>query len=312
MSYPQEVVVTEVCPRDGFQSLPENIPTEEKIAIINDLLDCGYKQIEVTSFVHPKAIPQLQDAAEVLKGINRKDGVKLRALVPNLKGLERAIDAGVDKAKLMLSATDSHSISNANSKTFEAMDKFIPLIERAESSPIVISGSISVVFGCPYEGDVPISRIIEICDRYVDLGINDLSLADTTGMANPVQVKKVISAIRDKYPDMKLSLHLHNTRGMAFANAIAGLEMGITDFDSSVAGLGGCPYAPNASGNISSEDLIHGFEEMGIKTGIDLDKVIEIGKRLQGRFPSNADSFILKAGKRSDLHLAPKEQSKLG
>lgn len=312
MSYPREVVVTEVCPRDGFQSLSENIPTEEKIAIINDLMDCGYKQIEVTSFVHPKAIPQLKDAAEVLQGIRRDKGVKLRALVPNLKGLERAIEAGVDKAKLMLSATDSHSISNANSTTFEAMDKFIPLVERAKDSPIVISGSISVIFGCPYEGDVPISRILEICDRYVALGITDLSLADTTGMANPVQVKRVIGAIRDKYPDMKLSMHLHNTRGMAFANAVAGLEMGITDFDSSVAGLGGCPYAPNASGNISSEDLIHGFEEMGISTGIDLDKVIEIGKKLQGRFPSNADSFILKAGKRSDLHIAPKEQEKMG
>lgn len=312
MSYPQEVVITEVCPRDGFQSLSENIPTEEKIDIINDLLDCGYKQIEVTSFVHPKAIPQLKDAAEVLQGIKRNENVKLRALVPNLRGLERAIEANVDKAKLMLSATDSHSINNANSKTFDAMDKFIPLIERAENSPIVISGSISVVFGCPYEGDVPLSRILEICERYVALGINDLSLADTTGMANPVQVKKVIGVIRDKYPDMKLSLHLHNTRGMAFANAIAGLEMGIKDFDSSVAGLGGCPYAPNASGNISSEDLIHGFEEMGIHTGIDLDKVVTIGKKLQGQFPSNADSFILKAGKRSDLHLAPKEQSKLG
>lgn len=312
MSYPQEVVITEVCPRDGFQSLSENIPTEEKIDIINDLLDCGYKQIEVTSFVHPKAIPQLKDAAEVLQGIKKNENVKLRALVPNLRGLERAIEANVDKAKLMLSATDSHSINNANSKTFDAMDKFIPLIERAENSPIVISGSISVVFGCPYEGDIPLSRILEICERYVALGINDLSLADTTGMANPVQVKKVIGVIRDKYPDMKLSLHLHNTRGMAFANAIAGLEMGIKDFDSSVAGLGGCPYAPNASGNISSEDLIHGFEEMGIHTGIDLDKVITIGKKLQGQFPSNADSFILKAGKRSDLHLAPKEQSKLG
>lgn len=312
MSYPQEVVVTEVCPRDGFQSLSENIPTEEKIDIINDLLECGYKQIEVTSFVHPKAIPQLKDATEVLRGIKRNENVKLRALVPNLRGLERAIEANVDKAKLMLSATDSHSINNANSKTFDAMDKFIPLIERAENSRIVISGSISVVFGCPYEGDVPLSRILEICERYVALGINDLSLADTTGMANPVQVKKVIDIIREKYPEMKLSLHLHNTRGMAFANAIAGLEMGIKDFDSSVAGLGGCPYAPNASGNISSEDLIHGFEEMGIYTGIDLDKVITIGKKLQGQFPANADSFILKAGKRSDLHLAPKEQSKLG
>lgn len=312
MSFPKNVTITEVCPRDGFQSLPESIPTEDKIEIINQLMECGFKQIEVTSFVHPKAIPQLKDAGEVLAGINRKPGVILRALVPNLRGLERAIEARVDKVKLMLSATDSHSISNANRPTFEAMEAFVPLVERAKEANVTVSGSISVIFGCPYEGDVPFERIDEICKRYIDLGIFDISLADTTGMANPVKVKRIVSHLKENFPELTFSMHLHNTRGMAFANAIAGLEEGIVDFDSSVAGLGGCPYAPKASGNIASEDIIHGFEEMGIDTGIDLDKVIEIGKSLQERFPQYSDSFILKAGKCSDLHLAPKSQKKLG
>ncbi|MCM3568954.1 hydroxymethylglutaryl-CoA lyase [Neobacillus mesonae] len=312
MNYPTEVNITEVCPRDGFQSLSEFIPTEEKIQLINELIDCGFKQIEVTSFVHPKAIPQLKDASEVLQGIKRKKDVKLRALVPNLRGLERAIDAGVDKVKLMLSATDSHSISNANCKTFDAMKGFETLVKRAHDSSVGISGSISVIFGCPFEGDVSMDRIIEICKRYIDLGIYNLSLADTTGMANPIKIKRIVEEIHENFPELGLSLHLHNTRGMAFANAIAGLEAGIKDFDSSVGGLGGCPYAPNASGNIASEDLIHGFEEMGIKTGIDLDKVINIGDKLQKMFPSYANSFILKAGKCSDLHLPPIAQEKLG
>ncbi|WP_209124274.1 hydroxymethylglutaryl-CoA lyase [Alkalihalobacillus sp. BA299] len=312
MSYPNEVTITEVCPRDGFQSLPDSIPTDEKIEIVNKLIDCNYKQIEITSFVHPKAIPQLKDATEVVQGIKRNNSVKLRALIPNLRGLDRAIVAGVDKVKLMLSASDSHSLNNANSKTFDAMKGFESLVKRASESTVIVSGSISVAFGCPYEGEVPIERLSAICERYIDLGILDLSLADTTGMANPFKVKQVIRVLREKYPQLKFSLHLHNTRGMAFANAVAGLEEGVTDFDSSVAGLGGCPYAPNASGNIASEDLIHGFEEMGINTGVDLDKLINIAKILEGKFPIQSDSFILKAGKCSDLHIAPKEQKKLG
>ncbi|WLD93708.1 hydroxymethylglutaryl-CoA lyase [Alkalihalobacillus sp. AL-G] len=312
MQMPGEVTITEVCPRDGFQSLPNSIDSIDKIKIINDIIDCGYKQIEVTSFVHPKAIPQLRDAEEVVTQISRKNNVKLRALVPNLRGLERAINAGVDKVKLMLSATDSHSLSNANCKTVEAMDGFVPLVERAEDSQVAVSGSISVAFGCPYEGLVPVDRLLMICEKYLELGINDLSLADTTGMGNPFQVQKVIGALRREFPEMRFSMHLHNTRGMAFANAVAGLEVGVTDFDSSVAGLGGCPYAPNASGNIASEDLIHGFEEMGIKTGIDLDKVISVARSLEQQHKPYTNSFLLKAGKNSDLHIKPKGQEKLG
>jgi hydroxymethylglutaryl-CoA lyase len=308
----KEITVTEVCPRDGFQSIPEMIPAEEKAAYINRMIECGFKQIEVTSFVHPKAVPQLKDASEVLQLVNRKPGVKLRALIPNLRGLDRAIDAGIDKVKLMLSATDSHSRHNANATTFEAIKGFEPLVQRAADSPVQVGGSISVAFGCPYEGDVPVERHIEITKRYEQLGITDISLADTTGMANPVKLKRIVEVLKETFPHFRFSLHLHNTRGMAFANAVAGYEAGIVDFDSSAAGLGGCPYAPNASGNIATEDLVHGFEEMGINTGINLDRVLEVAKLLQQRFPVQSDSFILKAGKCSDLHIAPSGQVKIG
>jgi hydroxymethylglutaryl-CoA lyase len=307
----REVIITEVCPRDGFQSVSEWIPTEEKVRIINQLMDCGYKQIEVTSFVHPKAIPQLKDADEVLKRIKRSEHVKLRALVPNTRGLERAIASGVDKVKLMLSASDSHSISNANCKTEEAFLKFVPLVELAEKSDMKVSGSISVAFGCPYEGEIPVERLVMICERYRSLGIKEVSLADTTGMANPLRIKNNVRELMRRFPDFTFSLHLHNTRGMAFANAVAGWEEGIIHFDSSAGGLGGCPYAPGASGNLASEDLIHGFEEMGIHTGVSLNSVLEAAKDIQQSLPHYVDSFVLKAGKCSDLSASPMTQQKV-
>ena len=265
----------------------------------------------MTSFVHPKAIPQLKDADEVLKQVKRVKDVKFRALVPNVRGLERAIAVGVDKAKLMLSASDSHSLSNANCTTEDALKNFEPLLALAKQSNIAISGSISVAFGCPYEGDVPVERLAMICERYRSFGITEVSLADTTGMANPEKIKRNVRALRALFPEITFSLHLHNTRGMAFANAVAGYEEGIIHFDSSAGGLGGCPYAPGASGNIASEDLIHGFEEMGIETNLSLDKVLEAAKYVQQLLPQAVDSFLLKAGKCSDLSASPKGQKKV-
>lgn len=307
----QAVILTEVCPRDGFQSISEWIPTETKVDIINRLIDCGFKQLEVTSFVHPKAIPQLRDSDDVLQQIKRVDGVKLRALVPNVRGLERAIAARVDKVKLMLSATDSHSISNANCTTIEALEKYEPLIARANESGMGVSGSISVAFGCPFEGDVPVERLTMICARYEVFGITQISLADTTGMANPAKIKRNVRALREQFPNITFSLHLHNTRGMAFANAVAGYEEGIIDFDSSTGGIGGCPYAPGASGNIATEDLLHGFQEMGIETNLSIDTVLDAAKYIQQLLPNAVDSFLLKAGKSSDLAARPKAQNKV-
>ncbi|WP_408057449.1 MULTISPECIES: hydroxymethylglutaryl-CoA lyase [Ureibacillus] len=312
LDYKRDVIITEVCPRDGFQSVKEWIPTGTKVEIINRLIDCGYRQIEVTSFVHPKAIPQLQDADEVLKRIKRSKNVKLRALVPNVRGLERAIAAGVDKVKLMLSASDSHSLSNANCTTEQALERFTPLIELAKEKKMDVSGSISVAFGCPFEGEVPIERLTMICERYESFGVTEVSLADTTGMANPAKIKNTVRRLKESFPDFTFSLHLHNTRGMAFANAVAGYEEGIIHFDSSAGGLGGCPYAPGASGNIASEDLIHGFEEMGIRTNVSIDKVLDAAKYIQQLLPHAVDSFLLKAGKCSDLSAKPKGQKKVG
>jgi len=304
------VKITEVSPRDGFQIIKENIPTTEKLNIINRLIDCGFKQIEVTSFVHPKAVPQLSDASEVLKRIRRNREVIFRALIPNLKGLERAIEAGVHKVKLMLSSTDSHSLHNANARTLDAMKDFSEISRNCRAAGINVSGSISVAFGCPYEGRVPIERHIMLCEKYDEIGITDISLADTTGMANPYVIKEIVKTLREKFPHFHFSLHLHNTRGMAFANAVAGYEAGIRDFDSSIAGLGGCPYVPLATGNIATEDMIHGFEEMGITTNIDLDAVLVLAREVQQRFPSYASSFLVKAGKNSELSISPGGQRK--
>src|SRR5690625_1839637 len=222
-----DVTISEVCPRDGFQSIPKNVPTDVKVDIINRIFSCGFKQVEVTSFVHPKAVPQMKDADEVMQRINRPEDVGLRALVPNLRGLERAIEADVDKVKLMLSATDSHSLNNANAKTYEAMRDFSAIVKRAEEAKVKVGASISVAFGCPYEGFVPIERHTEICKRYEQLGITEISLADTTGMATPVSIKKVVRALKEQFPSFHFSLHLHNTRVMSFANSVAGLEEGI-------------------------------------------------------------------------------------
>lgn len=308
---PESIIITEVCPRDGFQSISESVTTENKVEIINELIDCGFPQLEVTSFVHPKAIPQLKDADEVLTKITRSDAVKLRALVPNVRGLERAITAGVDKVKLMLSASDSHSLSNANCTTLEVLAQYEPVIARANEAGIGVSGSISVAFGCPYEGDIPVERLAMISEKYLSYGVTQISLADTTGMANPEKIKRNLRALQEQFPEITYSLHLHNTRGMAFANAVAGWEEGIVHFDSSTGGLGGCPYAPGASGNIATEDLIHGFEEMGVKTNLSIDRVLAAAKMIQQKLPQHVDSFLLKAGKSSDLTASPKGQVKV-
>lgn len=312
MNLPSEVIICEAAPRDGFQAEHEWIPTEKKIEIVRLLASTGVKSMEITSFVHPKAIPQLRDAAEVVQAAQDLQGIKLRALVPNVKGAQRAIDAGIKKLKLMLSATDSHSMSNANCLVEAAMEGFKPIIELADRSGVVVGGSISVAFGCPYEGKVPLKRLATIIDRYQTMGIKEVSLADTTGMANPKQVYDILEELIKAFPAMTFSMHLHNTRGMALANAIAALQQGITHFDSSITGLGGCPYAPGATGNIATEDLVHAFEEMGVSTGIDVDRLLDVAKQVKGIIGHDGGSFLLQAGPCSKLHLKPQSQQKLG
>ncbi|WP_227935627.1 hydroxymethylglutaryl-CoA lyase [Alkalihalobacillus deserti] len=312
LSIPSKVEICEVAPRDGFQAETEWIPTETKLSIIRELANTGVKSMEITSFVHPKAIPQLKDAEEVVRKSQDLTGIKFRALVPNVKGAERAIDAGIIKLKLMLSATDAHSLSNANSTSEEAQNKLEPIIEVAAKRGVKVGGSISVAFGCPYEGDVPLSRLAAILDRYTKMGIDEVSLADTTGMANPVQVYNLLGQLKDQFPAMTFSMHLHNTRGMALANAVAALQQGVIHFDSSVAGLGGCPYAPGASGNIATEDLVHSFHEMGIETGINLNSMINVAKGVKEKMGHDGGSYMLQAGPSSELHIKPASQEKLG
>ncbi|WP_026683855.1 hydroxymethylglutaryl-CoA lyase [Heyndrickxia coagulans] len=312
LKLPSKVIVCEVAPRDGFQAEKQWIPTEHKVAIIKKLAATGIQIIEITSFVHPKAIPQLKDAEEVVRQSLELTGVKFRALVPNVRGAQRAIDAGIKKIKLMLSASDSHSLSNANCLTREAMDGFAPIIDLAEKHSVEISGSISVAFGCPFEGEIPIDRLNSIIKRYIQYGIKEISLADSTGMANPRQVYNTVGELRNNFPDVIFTMHLHNTRGMAIANAFAAMQQSIIQFDSSITGLGGCPYAPGATGNVATEDLVHAFSEMGIETGINLETLINVAKEVKQIIGHDGGSFILKAGPRSQLHVAPKSQQKLG
>lgn len=313
LQIPSKAVICEVAPRDGFQAEHDWIPTETKIEIVRKLADTGVKSMEITSFVHPKAIPQLKDAEEVVTRTQDLTNIKFRALVPNARGAQRAIDVGIKKLKLMLSATDSHSLSNANATVEEAQNALEPIIELAEKHGVTVGGSISVAFGCPYEGIVPVDRLEVILDRYIKMGIQEVSLADTTGMANPRQVYSYLGRLTEQFPAMTFSMHLHNTRGMAFANAVAALQQGVIHFDSSIAGLGGCPYAPGASGNIASEDLVHGFEEMGIETGIDLAKMIDAAKEVQQLLgKTDSSSYMLQAGPCSMLSPKPEGQVKLG
>lgn len=311
LKLPSKIIICEVAPRDGFQAEPEWIPTEDKVAIVKKLAGTGIQSMEITSFVHPKAIPQLRDAEEVVRLSQDLTGINFRALVPNVRGAQRAIDVGIKKLKLMLSATDSHSLSNANHLTEEAMNGFYPILELAEKSNVKVGGSISVAFGCTYEGKVPYERIEKIVERYIEFGVGEVSLADTTGMANPKQVYEMVRQLRNDYPQMTFSMHLHNTRGMALANTVAAMQQGIIHFDSSIAGLGGCPYAPGASGNVSTEDFVHMLSEMGIETGIDLDALILVAKEVKQIIGHDGGSYMLQAGPCSNLHQKPEGQIKL-
>ncbi|SMQ87049.1 hydroxymethylglutaryl-CoA lyase [Bacillus sp. OV166] len=312
LKLPSKVIVCEVAPRDGFQAENEWIQTENKIAIIKKLATTGIQSMEITSFVHPKAIPQLKDAEEVVRHSQELTGIKFRALVPNVRGAERAIESGIKKLKLMLSASDSHSLSNANCLTKEALDGFAPIIELASKHDVKVGGSISVAFGCPFEGKVPIDRLDTIIERYIGYGIEEISLADSTGMTNPRQVYNTVGHLRNKFPDITFTMHLHNTRGMAIANAVAAMQQGIINFDSSITGLGGCPYAPGATGNVATEDLVHTLSEMGIETGINLEALINVAKEVKHIIGHDGGSYMLQAGPCSQLHAAPKSQLKLG
>ncbi|MBI4588412.1 MAG: hydroxymethylglutaryl-CoA lyase [Candidatus Rokubacteria bacterium] len=302
---PKRVTICEVGTRDGFQIEPDFIPTALKVEVVNRLSDTGMPTIEVTSFVSPRAVPQLRDAEEVMARIRRRPGTVYSALVPNDKGAVRAVDAGVDEIHTVVSASESHNLANVNMTIAESLDKLRAVVEvcRRAGKPVV--AGVSTSFGCPFEGEVPLKNLESVVSRLVELGVKGIALADTTGMANPAQVARTLESLTPKFPTIEWTLHTHDTRAMAIPNILAAMERGVTRFDASIGGLGGCPFAPGASGNVCTEDLVHCLHAMGVETGIDLDRLIETAKRVQEIVGRPLPGQIIKAGKADRRYPVP-------
>jgi len=302
MNIPVSVEVIEVGMRDGLQMESDFVDTATKIKLINGLMDAGVRHIEATSFVSPRAVPQLADAAEVLAGATRPAGSRFAVLAPNLKGVERAIAAKADEIVVFLSSSESHNQKNLNRSIDRSLEDISAIAQHVEGVDIKKKGAIACAFGCPFEGDVELATLTRIVGHFHSLGFRALTLGDTTGMATPVLVSRSVSALRDAFPDMKLTLHFHNTRGIGLVNVVAGLNAGIDSYESSIGGLGGCPFAPGASGNICTEDLVYLLNEMGIHTGIDLDKLIGVANHMESVLGRTLPGQVMKAGPRLRLH----------
>ena len=298
------IYFNEVATRDGFQIEPRFIPTDLKVELIDALSQCGYAKIEATSFTSPKAIPMLKDAEEVMSRIQRNPKVEYSVLVPNLRGAQRALDSKADELNLVMSTSETHNRSNlrmGREESFSALREVIEFI----NGRIPINVSLSTAFGCPMEGDVPQDVVINYVSRFDNLGVRGVTICDTTGMAQPVQVQKMIDALHKQFKHLQLTMHFHNTRGMGLANILASVQSGITRFDGSLGGLGGCPYAPGASGNVCSEDAIHMVDAMGYDTGINIDALLTIAKGLPQIVGHDVPGQVAKAGRIHDLHPEP-------
>jgi isopropylmalate/homocitrate/citramalate synthase len=275
---PKRVTVYEVGPRDGLQNESATVPTEAKIAYINMLSEAGLRFVEATSFVSPRAIPQLGDAADVMAGITRHPGTRYPVLVPNEKGMVRALQAGVADVAVFTAASESFTRANINSTIAESIESFKPVLRLAQAEGINVRGYVSTAFGCPYEGHVPPAKVREVALMLADIGVGELSLGDTIGVATPGSTVEVLTEVASEFEMSRLAVHFHDTRGTALANVLAALQMGISTVDSSSAGLGGCPYAPGAAGNLATEDLIYMLDGMGIETGVDLPKLADASR----------------------------------
>jgi len=303
--FPDHAVITEVGPRDGLQSEPVFVPTADKIALVEALLDAGLRRFEITSFVSSRAVPQMRDAAEVLAAFRGRKDAYLTALVPNLRGAEAAIEAGVDAMVLFASASESHNRKNVNRSRAESLRGFAEIARLAENTGVRLQGAIATAFGCPFEGAVDVRAVAEQARAYVDLGMDYVTLGDTTGMATPALVIERVQALRPVLGQAALALHFHNTRGVGLACAYAGLGLGVTHYESSIGGLGGCPFVPRATGNIATEDLAYLLAESGVETGTDLERLIaaaRLAERIVGR---ELPGQVMKAGPR--LRTAPME-----
>jgi hydroxymethylglutaryl-CoA lyase len=295
---PRHISVREVGPRDGLQN-EQPVPTQAKIELIDRLSATGVQRIEAVSFVRPDAIPQMADADAVWRGIERASDVRYSALVPNMRGAVRALDSGLTEIEAVVSASDTHNRKNVNRTTAESLDDIAAIIALAHDRGATCQVIVSTAWGCPYEGDVPVDRVIATAGRAVADGADTISFGDTTGMATPGRVYALVGEFRSAHPDVGLNLHFHNTRGTGLANVLAALEVGVADFDASVGGLGGCPYAPGATGNIATEELVHMVEDMGVGTGIDLEAMIDAAADAERIIGRQLPSQVLRAGPRS-------------
>lgn len=299
--WPQRIRICEVGLRDGLQNEKRLFSVEEKLHLLNAVVASGIKVIEIGAFVHPKAVPAMAETDQLCRQMRKLSGVEYRALVANLKGVERAHQADITKVKLTVSASEAHCRSNLNKTPTEIMEGFTNCVEYAGQNNMTVSGAISTAFGCPFEGRVKVEQVEKIVHNFLQLGITELSLSDTTGMANPKQAYELGSHMINNFPSVRWVMHFHNTRGMALANIVAGIQAGITTFDGAFAGLGGCPFAPGASGNVATEDVIHMLHEMGIATGIDLAAAMSTARMAQEMVGHQTESFVLKAGRCEDL-----------
>ena len=292
----KKIQIVEVGPRDGLQNEKEWVRTETKIALIEKLAESGIKKIETASFVSPKWVPQMRDAFEVLSGIARRPGGTYSVLTPNLKGFERALEAGTTEVAVFGAASEAFSQKNINCSISESVERFRPVVAAAQKNRIRVRGYISCVLGCPYQGEVPVDMVVNLAAQMSEMGCSEISLGDTIGIGTPMQAKNMMESVAEKVPLSNLALHFHDTRGQALANIYACLELGVSVIDASVSGLGGCPYAKGAAGNVATEEVVYMLHGMGIETGIDLEKLIETGRFISdafGRMPQSRVSSAL-------------------
>lgn len=292
---PRRVTIVEVGPRDGLQNEAALVPAAAKVAFVDQLSASGLTMIEVSAFVSPKWVPQMADAAEVFAGITRKAGVRYTALVPNLAGLDRALAAGVSEVAIFAAASDTFSQKNINQSIDQSISNYASVVDRAFDHGLKVRAYLSTCFGCPFEGEVAPARVAEVAARLVGMGAYEVAISDTIGIAHPGQIPQVLDAVTARVPLNQVALHLHDTRGTALANVLAALDYGVTTFDSSAGGLGGCPYAPGATGNLATEDLLYMLHGLGIETGVSLPAVMEASLGIEGRLDHSLPSRYVNA-----------------
>ena len=317
MRFQRAITVCEVGLRDGMQIEKTILTVEQKLEILQMLADAGISVIEVGSFMHPKAVPQMANTDEVFQRLEQKPGVEYRALAGNLKGVQRAIACGCKKVKLNVSASRAHNLANLNKLPLETISEFRECTDAARNVGLEVSGSIACPFGSPWDNEIPLQDVKDIIQAYIETGVTEISISDAPGMANPRQVYTMCGYLLDAFPQAKFILHFHNTRGLGIANILAGMDAGITWFDGSLAGTGGCPFIPGAAGNVSTEDIVHMCDEMKISTGVNLDSLILTGRRIEEIIGHKGGSYVLESGKTKDIPLPmpsgqPKNQTEPG